>query len=188
MTALLPVICLAVVILILGIRLLWQSLITRDERVVTIDDFSHAREALDLMFIENEAVARIFSAEDADFIAHVAPTIQSEFFRERKKLAVQWLRGVQKQLARLMDLHLRLAGYTYNTSPRFEFQLTLRYLTFRVVSNIVLLLVSLVGPFNASRTLALTMTASASLCTAFSLRLEQINPTLLQASEECMAD
>lgn len=188
MIALLFILLLGALILLFGVRLLLQAWSRRDKLGVTVDDFSQAREALDVLFVEAAAVERIFSIEDAEFVAHTASRdTRNLFFRDRKRLALQWLQRIQKEVAELMDLHLRLAGYTYDTSPRFEFKLASRYLIFLMVSNFVVLLLSLFGPFNARRLITYTIRAAENLCTAFSLRLDRINPSLLHSRPEYMA-
>ena len=187
MTGLVALSALGALILVLGIRLVAQSLNRREASAVTTDDYAHAREALDSLFVETAALKRIFSAEDAEFIARSAtPDLQSLFLNERKKLALQWYRTTQRQLARLMDIHLRLAAYTSDPSPRFELRLTAKYLTFVLVSNIALILLWLLGPFTARRAIAYTVQTAGKFCTTFSLRLERVNPTRLRSVRESL--
>ena len=76
-----------------------------------------------------------------EFISRSAPNHAWRLFlKERKILALQWLRLMRKQVAQLMDVHLRLASHTYDPSPRFELRLTAKYLTFALFSYIVLFL------------------------------------------------
>jgi hypothetical protein len=186
MTVLIPITALSTLIVVLAIRLLARSG-KRQEPAVTIGEYAIARKALDGMFLQTEAVRRIFSVEDAEFIARSAgPDVQSLFLKERKKLAQQWVRKTRTHVARLMDLHLRLASYTYDPSPRFEFRLTAKYLTFMAVSNIVLLLLSLLGPFKASRSISYAARTAGSFCTSFSFRLERVNPTRLNSGRESL--
>jgi hypothetical protein len=181
MTGLILILLLSMLILAFGVRLLVQSVKFRvDRRAVTIEDFCKAREVLDSVFCETIAIKRIFSSEDKEFISRSgAEDVQRLFLRERKKLAIQWLRMIQRKLAHLMDLHLRLASYTYDPRPKLELKLSAKYLNLIAVSHIVLLLVRLRGPFKASRAIAYTVRASGKFCTIFSLRLERINPTQL---------
>jgi hypothetical protein len=74
-----------------------------------------------------------------------------------------------------MDLHLRLAGYTHEPSPRFELKLTAKYLTFLLVSNLLLLLLWLRGPFKPKRAVAYTSRIAGYFCTVFSLRLKSVS-------------
>jgi len=187
MTGLVPISVLGTLILVLGIRLVAQSRNRRQSPAVTVDDYANAREALDSVFVETAAIRRIFSVEDAEFVARSGTRdVKRLFCGERRKLALQWLRRTQKQVAQLIDLHLRLASYTFDPSPRFELRLTAKYLTFVVVSNIVLLLLWLLGPFKATRSISYTIRTASSFCTTFSLRLERVNPTRLSSGRESL--
>jgi hypothetical protein len=187
MTVLVPISVLGTLIVVLAIRLLAQSGNRRQRPAVTVDEYANAREALDSVFVETAVIKRIFSVEDAEFVARSAtPDVKCSFFNERKKLALHWFRRTRKQVARLMDLHLRLAGYTYDPSPGFELRLTAKYLTFVAVSNIVLLLLWLLGPFKATRSISYAIRTAGSFCTTFSVRLERVNPTRLSSGRESL--
>lgn len=189
MTTLLPILALSALVLIFGARLLVQSLGRRHRRAVSIDDFSTACEALNLVFVETAAIHRIFSVEDLEFISRSGSAEGRRLFlKERRKLALQWLRKLQKQVAQLMDLHLRLAGYTDEPSPGFELKLSVRYLQFVVVSKIILFFLWVCGPFRSSRTIAYSTRTAGNFCTAFSLRLERVNPARLNSIHESLVD
>jgi hypothetical protein len=177
MTGLLAIIVLGTLVLIFGLRLVLQSSSASTQSPsVTIEEFATAREALDTAFVEAAAIQRIFSTEDMEFISHSStPKVQRIFLKERKALAIQWLRKTQKQVTQMMDLHLRLAGYTHEPSPRFELKLTAKYLTFFLVSYILLFLLWLRGPFKARRVVAYTSGVAGYFCTVFSLRLQSVN-------------
>ncbi|HXM94616.1 MAG TPA: hypothetical protein VN943_08175 [Candidatus Acidoferrum sp.] len=176
MSGLLAIVVLGILILIFGLRLVLQSSNTSTQsQSVTMEEFANAREALDTVFVEASAIERIFSTDDMEFISRSGtPKVQRLFLKERKALAIQWLRKTQKQVAQLMDLHLRLAGYTHEPSPRFELKLTAKYLKFSLVSYILLLLLWLRGPFKAKRVVAYTSGVAGYFCTVFSLRLESV--------------
>jgi len=177
MTGLLAIVILGSLILIFGIRLVLQSPNTRAQSPsVTLEEFADAREALDTAFVEAAAIERIFSAEDMAFISHASsPKARRLFLEERKALSIQWLRKTQKQVAQLMDLHLRLAGHTHEPSPRFELNLAAKYLSFLLVSYLLLFLLWLRGPFKARPVVAYTSHVAGYFCTVFSLRLESVN-------------
>jgi hypothetical protein len=188
MTGLVLILLLGSLILTFAVRLLLQSLKARiDGGAVTVDDFSRAREALDSALVAAAAINRIFSSEDMEFISRSASNnARRLFLRERKILALQWLRLMQKQVAQLMDVHLRLAGHTYDPSPGFEFRLTAKYLTFALFSYIVMFQLWMRGPFKASRTTAYAIHAAQTFCSVFSLRLEQVNPARLSSGRESL--
>lgn len=177
MTGLLAIVILGSLILIFGLRLVLKSQSTSAQfPSVTLEEFANAREALDTAFVEAAAIERIFSTDDMEFISHSSsPKARRLFQEERKVLAMQWLRKTQKQVAQLMDLHLRLAGYTHEPSPRFELKLAGKYLAFVLVSYLLLFLLWLRGPFKARRVVAYTSHVAGYFCTVFSLRLESVN-------------
>ena len=177
MTGLLAIVILGSLILIFGLRLVLQSANSSTQSAsVTLEEFASAREALDIAFVEAAAIERIFATEDMAFISRASsPQARRLFLEERKTLALQWLRKTQKQLAQLMDLHLRLAGHTQEASSRFELKLGAKYLSFLLVSYLLLLLLWLRGPFKAGRVVAYTSQVAGYFCTVFSLRLESVN-------------
>ena len=185
MTGLIPIVLLGTLILIFSGRLLVQWSRQSHAREVTIEDYSQARAALDSVFEETAAIKRIFANEDMEFISQTGRAdVQRFFLKERKGLAIQWLRMNQKQLADLMDLHLKLASYTYEPSPRSEVKLTVNYLCFILALNGLLVLLWLFGPFKPVRIVAYTVRVAEYFCTVFSLRLEKIDPVKLSAARQ----
>jgi len=83
-----------------------------------------------------------------------------------------------------MNLHLKLASYTYEPSPKSEGKLTVNYLCFILASNGVLVLLWLFGPFKAVRIVAYTVRAAEYFCSEFSLRLERIDPVKLSSARQ----
>ncbi len=185
MTALIPILLLGTLILVFAVRLLVQWARKTHTRPVTIEDYSCARAALDSVFVETMAIKRIFATDDMDFISRTGtPKVQHFFLKERKALAVQWLQRTQKQVAQLMDLHLKLASYTYDANPRFEFKLALNYLCFILASNVLLAFLWVRGPFQSVRIASYTLRAAEYFCSVFSLRLEKLDPVKLGPARE----
>ena len=83
-----------------------------------------------------------------------------------------------------MDLHLKLASYTYEPNPRSEMKLTVNYLCFILASNSLLVLLWLFGPFEVVRIAAYTVRVAEHFCTVFSLRLEKIDPVKLSSARQ----
>lgn len=181
MSGLLAIVILGLLILIFGLRRVLQSPYTSTQSPsITLEEFANAREALDAAFVEAAAIERIFSTEDMEFISHASsPKARRLFLEERKALAIRWLRKTQKQVGQLMKLHFRLAGHTHEPNPRFELKLTVKYLSFLLVSYLLLFLLWLRGPFKARRVVAYTSHVAGYFCTVFSLRLESVNAVRL---------
>jgi hypothetical protein len=173
MMELIPILILGILIMVFAGRLLVQaSRSGKTKPRVGIEDLSLAQSELGDLSIDAAAMQRIFAVEDSRFVSGNAPiNIQRLFREERQALAVLWLRKTQKQLAHLMDIHLKLASYTDHPNPQFEIKLASRYLVFLLFSNSLLLLLSLRGPFEAGRIVAWTFRIASSCCSDFRLRL-----------------
>jgi hypothetical protein len=175
MSGLAAIIVLGTLILAFGIRLVLQASRAGQSQSVTLEEFATTREALDAVFVETAAIERIFSAEDIEFISRSStPEVRRLFLKERKALAIQWLRKTQRQVARFMELHLRLAGYTDEPSPKFELELTAKYTMFFVVSYLLLLLLWFRGPFKARRMVGYTCGVAGYFCAICSVRLAHV--------------
>lgn len=180
MSGLIPIVLLGILIIIFSGRLLVQSRTQSHARPVTMEEYSQARAALDSVFVETDAIKRIFAKEDMEFISRVATgDVQRFFLKERKGLAMRWARMTQKRVRHLMDLHLKLASYTNEPSPGSEFKLAAKYLCFILASNGLLILLWLFGPFKAVRIVAYTVRGTEHFCFVFSLRLEKVDPVKL---------
>jgi hypothetical protein len=161
-------------ILVLGARLLVQWGEKHHAPDLSIDDYSRACASLDCVFAETAAVKRIFSNEDLDFILRTGTNEVERFFlKERKMLAIHWLRTIQRRMASLMDLHVRLASYAYEGDRGLQLKLGADYLCFILVSHLLLILLWLRGPFETVEIVRYTLRVSESLSSVFALRLEQ---------------
>ncbi len=147
---------------------------------VTIEQFSHAQEAVDALIGDFSLGKRIFEAGDMKFISR-QPSLEGRrvFLVERKALAISWLRHTRRQLAYLMDLHLKLASYTYQPSPRSDVRLWIEYRILAVACDSLVVLVWIRGPFHLGTIVGYTLSTVNDLCAVFNLRLEDINPALL---------
>lgn len=183
MSSLIAALLLSTSILLFALRLLTRSGSSRQG--VTFDDYSNARKEIELLFLEIAAAQRIFAVEDLEFVAcSGSAKVKRLFLRERKKLALQWLRTIQNQVAQLLDLHLRFASYTYNPSAGFEVRLTIQYWGFSMLCRLIQLHIWLVGPFQAWRAMVYTSHVVGSFCTTFNERLNGINTSRLSCSAE----
>jgi hypothetical protein len=186
-TTIVLVSALGILIVISVVRLLVQAEKRRSRPSVTADEYANAREALGSVFIEAAIMKRIFSVEDADFMKGSAtPVVKCLFLKERKTLALNWFRKTRKQVATLMDIHLRLVSYTHDPNPGLELSLTVKYLSFLIVSNIVLLLVWLLGPFRATRSISYAIRTAGSFFSTFNIRLERVKPASLNSGPESL--
>ena len=179
MTGLIAISLMGTLLLAFGVRLLSQSR-SRAKLPPSIEDYSNARKALNVVSVEAAAITRIFSAEDLKFISCSSPRDVQRFFqKERRRLAIRWLRRTQNQIAHIVNLHLKLAGYTYALSPRAEVSLTARYFIFVISSYVVLMFLWLFGPFKSGNVISCMTRSVASFCDVLAIRLDEINRTRL---------
>ncbi len=183
MIYLFPILFLGVLILVL---LLWLLLRTRGQegdRHVTIEQYSHAQETLNSLITGFCVVRRMFAPEDLEYISRQpAQELTGAFLRERKELAISSIRETRRQIALLVNLHFKLASYTYDPSPKFEFKLFANYLWFAIVCHLLVFSIRLRGPFEVGKTLEQTISAAEQFCHAVSDRLEKTNPGRLGAA------
>lgn len=93
---------------------------------------------------------RIFALEDREFVARQVPKLaQQQFLRERKALALSWLRETRLVLRYLMAFHLKAVRSSRELSPAVEARLAVRYVFFLVVYDLLFALIWLRGPFAA---------------------------------------
>jgi hypothetical protein len=175
-SALLPLLILAAAAI--AVLLHWRRRST--DGVVTIDEYSDAQKALETIIVYFPRARRIFDAGDMEFVSRsAAPDARRQFFRERKALAISWLSETRHRVASLMDLHLKLVGYTHDPAPKSELSLSARYLYFIVVCHFLVVLIWVGGPFRARKLLGYTFDAAEQFCFVFGSRLENINPARL---------
>ena len=176
MTSLIAVSLLGALLLAFGGRLLIQFRSRRNQQLVTIQDYSNARQALDSLLFKTAAIKRILSDEDFEFIAGFGnQDARKLFLEERKRLAIQWLRSTQNQITQIVNLHLKLVSYTNDPSPRLELSLTAKYMAFLISSHLVLLAWRVLGPFKAASTISYTVRSIEDFCTRLNVRLDEVS-------------
>src|SRR5260370_26460527 len=122
MSELAPVLILAAVAFVLLLHWRWRNA----HQGVTIEQFSRAQESVDALIGDFSLGKRIFEAGDMKFISrHPSLEARRVFLLERKALAISWLRHTRRQLTYLMDLHLKLASYTYQPNPSSDLRLSM---------------------------------------------------------------
>ena len=177
MIYLFPILFLGVLILVLLLWLLWRTRGQENDRHVSIEQYSHAQETVNSLITGFCVVRRMFAAEDMEFISRQpARELTSAFLKERKELAISSIRETRQQITLLVNLHFKLASYTYDPSPRFEFKLFANYLWFIIVCHLLAFSIRLHGPFEVGKMLDQTLSAAEQFCHAVNDRLEKTNP------------
>lgn len=113
-------------------------------------DLSDAREALKALqseLLPDWFVDRLFSEEDWKFArGHASSDIPSLFDRERKIVALFWLKQTQEHVARLLDFHVRMARQRPDLKPIVEIKLTFEYAQFQLLCKLLAVMIRMVGP------------------------------------------
>ena len=93
---------------------------------------------------------RCLSDEDMVFVASLGSTAVSQLLvRERRRLALEWLRRARREAARLFGLHARAARHAPDLRPAAELKLMVQFGSFLLVYGILMGSVRLYGPVQA---------------------------------------
>jgi hypothetical protein len=102
-----------------------------------------------------EFVARIFSNDDAEFIQSMQSNqLKSFFLRERKSVALLWVRQNSRRVCGILREHTAVARHSENLHFVTELAIFLRYLQLRALCGLLFAAIVLAGP-NWVRGLAL---------------------------------
>lgn len=108
-----------------------------------------------------ELSARIFSAEDSEFVSSkTCASAARAFQQERTTLALEWLRGVRTQVSCLFRSHLQAARQNADLKPAGELRLGMHFLTFQLTTGILYIVIRARGPLPAARLVLLSLLLS----------------------------
>ena len=94
-----------------------------------------------------EFVARIFSREDFHFtLATHSKPLQDFFQRERKAVALLWVRQTSGCIRQILREHTALARHSENLHFQTEVEIILRYLQLRALCGFLFVAIALAGP------------------------------------------
>lgn len=139
--------------LLLGILLYWFSLGQESEKWQV--DFSEAQVALMNLqsgFISPDLIDRITNERDMIFVRSEGDhSLIALFHRERKALAILWLRWMHQQAKLLMRFHVKSARCNAKLGPVVELKLAFQFLIFISIYYALLVTVWLRGPFHGRK-------------------------------------
>jgi hypothetical protein len=108
-----------------------------------------------------ELSTRIFSREDSDFVSSETPVhVAHAFQRERRTLALAWLRGVRAEVSCLFRSHLKAARRNQDLRPAAELRLAVHFLAFQLTTGLLYTLIRTRGPRPAARLVLLSLDLS----------------------------
>jgi hypothetical protein len=94
-----------------------------------------------------ELVVRIFSPNDREFILLThSPRLQRLYKEERRKVAIDWVRRISREVGRIMSNHRLRSRQSPNMDVVAETKLFCQYLELRFLCGMLLFLVHLFGP------------------------------------------
>ncbi len=93
-------------------------------------------------------LGRCLSIEDVEFAAQLGcPRIVRLLLRERRRLALKWLRQSRREAGRLLRQHVRAARHARDLRPAAEVRLWFHAGLFLMVYEVLMTAVRLYGPF-----------------------------------------
>jgi hypothetical protein len=129
-----------------------------------------ARQALNSLqdnLLPPELVHRVFSQEDLTFVTSVgSKAIRETFVRERKHVALLWVRQLRKNVVSLKQFHSGRSRFYAQLDFRTEVELALRFASLLLVCRLLEAVFHLRGAFAAPRIVAAAIHAAGTICTA----------------------
>jgi hypothetical protein len=120
---------------------------------------------------------RIFSPQDWDFVSRETPLeIQRMFQRERKVLAISWLRHTRMRVSQVMRAHVVVARQSEGLQLGAEVRLALNFVLFLILCDFLIGLIWLRGPVRTRRIVQQTFQWSTRLRGAFERLMAIVDP------------
>jgi len=95
-------------------------------------------------------LARCLAVEDVEYAATLrSPVVLRLLLRERRRLALGWLRQTRREASRLFRLHIRMARHAPDLRPVAELKLFCQVGVFFLLYQVLAGTVHLYGPFRA---------------------------------------
>jgi len=146
LTPILPYIALGLALFLL----LWDFL--RKRRTSKGHSFVIPDEPLSDLTLPSEFTSRVFGATDAEFVARQGNRqLKRLFAKQRKDIALAWLRCARADAAALMRVHRAAVRISKQLEPLVELRLAWAYGVYLTYCNFLAALVWLHGPVNLQR-------------------------------------
>jgi hypothetical protein len=134
---------------------LWPRRVTRNRSSAATDEVNPRLGGIDVEPPPRMLGERIFADCDWQFVCGIGNAgIQEEFLRNRKSLALSWVRQTRFATSKIMDRHRQAARASLTLRPLTEFGLALHYFSFLTTCGILTALIYLRGPFAAKSVVA----------------------------------
>lgn len=140
-------------------------------------DARHALNVLQLDLLPSELVGRIFATRDSEYIRAETPSrIQEMFQRERKRIALSWVRQVRGQILSLRRFHLGAARSYAQLSLRTEMGLAVDFAALLFACRILQVMLYVRGPYAVPGMVEATASAATRLCVVSEKSLAFLKP------------
>jgi hypothetical protein len=122
----------------------------------TVIDARSALDRLQLGLLPPEFVSRLYDRRDLDFVmACTPPEVQRRFLAERKRIALEWVGRVRKEIVELRRFHTEQSRLHANIGVRSELALAFDFASFLMVCR----------PYGVQGVVHWTTAAADRLCT-----------------------
>jgi hypothetical protein len=129
--------------ILVGVLVIWRKASAATEEYPGIAGFLNP----DNEGCPQEFVSRIFSSDDSDFIRGTQSESLKEFFlRERKGVALLWVRETSIRLRQILREHTTAARQSENLNFQTELGIFLRYVELRGLCVFLFVGIALAGP------------------------------------------
>lgn len=134
-------------VLLLGFLTYW-ALSGNASAPVAGSSLANTSKALQLELPPADLIERVLDPRDLAFVRKESPPETVRLFeRERRALAISWLRRTRRQVGHLMSYHAGAVRQDIHLRPALEIKLGLHYVRFLVAYELILGLSYIRGPF-----------------------------------------
>ena len=127
-----------------------------------------ARQALNSLqdnLLPPELIQRVFAREDLLFACSIGSAkVRATFLRERKRVALRWVRELRKQVLSLRQFHAGRSRFYAQVGARTEFELALSFAYLLFVCRVLEGVFQFRGPFAAPRIVHAAIGSAESIC------------------------
>jgi hypothetical protein len=129
-----------------------------------------------------EIVERIFDPADLAYVTANSPReVHELFWKERQRIAISWVRIVEKHVQSLRRFHRTAARQYSHLSFRSEAALAFDFVTLLFACRALRVLLFLRGPFAAPRVVGATVAAATRVCEASKQSMAFLTPASIAA-------
>lgn len=140
-------------------------------------DARQAVRTLQTGLLPSELVERIFSTQDLSYVGGCgSKQIQQLFLAERKRIALSWVSQIRRQILCLQDFHRGHSRHFAHLNPAQEIGLAVEFASLRIECRVLSLLLTLRGPYGATRIAGSMAAAASRLCDISEKALSFLTP------------